>query len=47
MTSKLKVNIDAGPLPLPVGVLSIIDLYNKSIQPLPSDSKDGINVKIE
>lgn len=40
MTSKLKVNIDAGPLPLPVGVLSIIDLYNKSIQPLPLNNKD-------
>jgi hypothetical protein len=37
MSSKLKVNIDAGPLPLPVGLLSIIDLYNKSIQPLPID----------
>ena len=26
-TSHLKVNINAGPLPLPVGVLTILDLY--------------------
>jgi hypothetical protein len=39
MRSQLKVNINAGPLPLPVGVLTIIDLYTKSIQPLPSKSK--------
>jgi hypothetical protein len=34
-TSKLSVNIHAGPLPLPVGVLAILDLYTKAIQPLP------------
>ena len=35
MSSKLKVNIEANPLPLPLGLLSIMDLYSKSIQPLP------------
>jgi hypothetical protein len=35
MSSKMTVNIDAGPLPLPLGVLSIMELYSKSIQPLP------------
>ena len=39
MRSRLKVNINAGPLPLPVGVLTIIDLYTKSIQPLPSKNE--------
>lgn len=34
-TARLKVNIHAGPLPLPLGVLSILDLYSKSIHPLP------------
>ena len=34
-TSRLAVNINAGPLPLPVGVLTILDLYTKTIQPLP------------
>ncbi|MFA6876610.1 MAG: DUF2589 domain-containing protein [Parabacteroides sp.] len=38
-SSRLVVNINAGPLPLPVGVLTIIDLYTKSIQPLPSPKK--------
>lgn len=42
MRSQLKVNINAGPLPLPVGVLTIIDLYTKSIQPLPSKSRTEI-----
>jgi hypothetical protein len=31
---RLKVNINAGQLPLPSGLLSIIDLYSKSIQPV-------------
>lgn len=31
--SKLKVNVQAGPLPLPVGVQTILDLYSKAIQP--------------
>lgn len=35
MSSKLTVNINAGPLPLPLGLLSIMELYSKSIQPLP------------
>lgn len=30
----MNVNIDAGNLPLPVGVLTILDLYTKAIQPL-------------
>jgi hypothetical protein len=34
-TSRLVVNINASPLPLPVGVLTILDLYSKSIHPLP------------
>lgn len=29
----MNVNIDAGTLPLPVGVLAILDLYTKTIQP--------------
>ncbi len=33
-TSTLKVGIHAGPLPLPQGVLTIMDLYTKSIQPV-------------
>lgn len=45
MTSKLKVGINAGPLPLPVGVLAIIDLYAKAIQPLPTDNKIESNVQ--
>ncbi len=38
-SSTLKVNIDAGPLPLPLGVLTIIDLYVKNIQPVPANKK--------
>ena len=38
-SSTLKVNIEAGPLPLPLGVLSIIDLYVKNIQPIPSNKQ--------
>lgn len=30
---KLAVQIEAGPLPLPLGVLSILDLYSKNIHP--------------
>jgi len=29
----LKVNINAGPLPLPLGLLTVLELYSKSIQP--------------
>ena len=32
--ARLKVNIHAGPLPLPQGLLTVLDLYTKSIQPL-------------
>lgn len=32
-TSHLKVNIDAGPLPLPTGLLTVLEIYSKSIQP--------------
>jgi hypothetical protein len=35
MSSRLKVNIDAGTLPLPKGVLTLIDLFTKGIQPVP------------
>ncbi len=34
VSSHLKVNINAGSLPLPKGVLTILDLYTKSIQPI-------------
>lgn len=34
-SSHLKVNINAGPLPLPLGLLTLLELYSKSIQPLP------------
>jgi hypothetical protein len=33
-TSKLKVHINASPLPLPLGVLSILELYSKNINPV-------------
>ncbi len=36
-SSRLKVNINAGPLPLPKGVLTILDLYTKAIQPYPEE----------
>lgn len=38
-TSRLNVNINAGSLPLPTGVLTLIDMYTKAIQPLPSEKK--------
>jgi len=34
--SRLKVNIHAAPLPLPLGLLSVLDIYSKSIQPVPA-----------
>lgn len=34
LSSRLNVNIRAGRLPLPKGVLAILDLYTKSIQPI-------------
>lgn len=42
-TSRLMVNINAGPLPLPVGVLTIIDLYTKAIQPYPKAEQKTID----
>lgn len=39
-TSRLTVNINAGPLPLPVGVTTILDLYTKAIQPVPKSSEE-------
>ncbi len=33
-SSSLKVEVNAAPLPLPVGVNTILDLYQKSIQPI-------------
>lgn len=35
ISSHLKVSINAGSLPLPPGVISVIDLYTKAIQPVP------------
>lgn len=35
-TSKLNVNVKAGPLPLPVGVQAILDLYTKAYHPVPN-----------
>ena len=35
-SSRLKVHINASPLPLPLGVLSILDLYSKNINPVPT-----------
>lgn len=32
-SAKLSVSINAGPLPLPVGVTTLLQLYSKSIQP--------------
>ncbi len=39
VNSRLKVGINASPLPLPQGVLTIIDLYTKNIQPLPKEKE--------
>ncbi|WHT39083.1 hypothetical protein QNH98_19410 [Myroides sp. mNGS23_01] len=30
---RLKIDIQAGPLPLPLGILNILELYSKNIQP--------------
>lgn len=38
--SKLKVEITAGSLPLPLGVLSILEFYTKNINPILSDDKN-------
>lgn len=37
--ARLKVNINASPLPLPLGLLSVLDLYTKSIQPIPTNNQ--------
>lgn len=39
-TSRLAVNINAGPLPLPTGVLTILDIYSKAILPVPQDAQN-------
>jgi len=41
MSSKLKVRIDAGTLPLPKGVLTILELYTKAIHPVPAEEQAG------
>lgn len=33
-SARLKVSIHAGPLPLPLGILNILELYSKSIHPI-------------
>jgi hypothetical protein len=38
--SKIKVDLDAATLPLPKGVLTIIDLYTKSILAVPTDKAE-------
>lgn len=38
-SSHLKVSINAGPLTLPKGLLTILDLYTKAIQPFPPEKK--------
>lgn len=40
-SAKLKVNVHAGQLPLPVGVNIMIDLYSKSIHPLVQEDKSN------
>lgn len=44
-SSKLKVNVHAGQLPLPVGVNIMLDLYSKSVHPLiqEDNSKESKN----
>lgn len=37
-TNNIKVSLNAATLPLPTGVLSIIDLYAKTIQPIPTEN---------
>ncbi len=38
-SAQLKVNINAGPLPLPVGLTTMLDMYLKSVHPNPVDNK--------
>ncbi|MDM1046044.1 DUF2589 domain-containing protein [Myroides sp. 1354] len=37
----LKIDIQAHALPLPLGILNILDLYNKNIQPLTTKNHDA------
>ena len=39
--NRMKVEVNAGTLPLPVGVLSLLDLYTKNINPVPSKVKNN------
>lgn len=39
LSSRLKVNIHASGLPLPKGVLTILDMYTKSIRPIELNEK--------
>ena len=40
-SSTLKVSLNAGPLPLSNGLLFMLDLYTKAIQPLPEPETDS------
>jgi hypothetical protein len=42
LRNTIKVSLNAGTLPLPVGVLTILDLYTKAIQPVAAGNKDQI-----
>lgn len=42
-TSNLKVKLNAGLIPLPPGLLNVIELYNKSIQPVVPESAASNN----
>lgn len=39
-TSRLKVNINAGPLPLPVGITTMLDFYTKAVHPSTSNKSN-------
>jgi hypothetical protein len=43
LSSKIKVNLNATALPLPTGVLSLIDLYTKSFYVVPAVANDQTN----
>ena len=42
-TSKLKVNVHASSLPIPVGVSTLLDLYVKSVHPTPASDSEKTN----
>ncbi len=44
--SKLSVNVKAGPLPLPVGVQMILELYTKAFHPIPEDKSQDFPLVI-